>query len=51
VYVLEGEGFVRHEDREHPLGPGDAVFIPANQVHQFRSTESAHLRFLCLVPV
>jgi quercetin dioxygenase-like cupin family protein len=51
VFVLKGEGFVRHEDREYPLRPGDAVFIPPNQVHQFRSTESTHLRFLCLVPV
>jgi quercetin dioxygenase-like cupin family protein len=51
VYVLEGEGFVRHEDREYPLRPGDAVFVPPNQVHQFRSTQSAYLRFLCLIPV
>jgi quercetin dioxygenase-like cupin family protein len=51
VFVLEGKGFVRHEDREYPLNPGDAVFIPPNQVHQFRNTESTHLRFLCLVPV
>ncbi len=51
VYVLEGEGFVKYQDREYPIQPGDAVFVPPNQQHQFRSTESSRLRFLCMVPV
>jgi len=51
VYVLEGEGSVRHEDREDPIRPGDAILVPQNQLHQFRSTESGYLRFLCIVPV
>jgi quercetin dioxygenase-like cupin family protein len=51
VYVLEGEGFVRDEDQEYVIRPGDAVFVPPNQLHQFRSAESSHLRFLCMIPV
>ena len=51
VYVLEGEGFVRHEDKEYPIRPGDAIFVPPNQIHQFRSTELSHLRFLCMDPL
>ena len=51
VYVLEGEGFVMHEDKEYPIRPGDAIFVPPNQIHQFRSTEFSHLRFLCMVPL
>jgi len=51
VYVLEGEGFVKHQDREYPIRPGDAVFVPANQLHQFRNTKSSRLRFLCMVPL
>ena len=51
VYVLEGEGLVRHENKEYPIRPGDAIFVPPNQAHQFRSTESSHLRFLCMVPL
>jgi quercetin dioxygenase-like cupin family protein len=50
VYVLEGEGFVRHQDQEYPIRPGDAIFVPPNQLHQFRSAGSSHLRFLCMVP-
>jgi quercetin dioxygenase-like cupin family protein len=51
VYVLEGEGFVKHLDREYPIRPGDAIFVPPNQPHQFRSTEFSRLRFLCIVPL
>ena len=51
VYVLEGEGFVRSEDQEYSIRPGDAIFVPPNQLHQFRSSGSSHLRFLCMVPL
>jgi quercetin dioxygenase-like cupin family protein len=30
VYVLEGEGFVRHQDQEYPIQPGDAMFLRTN---------------------
>jgi quercetin dioxygenase-like cupin family protein len=51
VYVLEGEGFVKHQDQEYSIRCGDAIFVPPNELHQFRSTESKHLRFLCMVPL
>jgi quercetin dioxygenase-like cupin family protein len=51
VYVLEGEGFVKHQDQEYPIRPGDAILVPSNQLHQFRSTESSPLRFLCMIPL
>ncbi len=38
VYVLEGTGVVLEGEREHPLRPGSAVYVPPNQVHQFRNT-------------
>ncbi len=50
VYVLEGEGTVIEGDKEHPLRPGDVVFVVPDEVHQFRNTGSAPLKFLCLVP-
>ena len=50
VFVLEGTGVVLEGNKEHPLRPGSIVFIPPNQVHQFRNTGSATLRFLCLIP-
>src|SRR3990172_2462237 len=50
VFVLEGTGVVSEGDREHPLRPGTAVFVPPNQVHQFLATGNAPLKFLCLIP-
>ena len=38
VFVLEGSGVVVEGNREHPLRPGTAVFVPPNELHQFRNT-------------
>jgi len=50
VYVLEGSGVALEGDREHPLRPGSAVYVPPNQLHQFRNTGPGPLKFLCLIP-
>jgi quercetin dioxygenase-like cupin family protein len=50
VYVLEGAGAVVEGEREHALRPGSAVYVPPNQLHQFRNTGAGPLRFLCLIP-
>lgn len=50
VFILEGEGVVVGGDREYPIRPGVAVFVPPNQMHQFRNTGSGTLKFLCLIP-
>lgn len=50
VFVLEGEGIVLEGDEEHPLKAGDVVFVAPDEIHQFRNTSDAPLKFLCLVP-
>jgi quercetin dioxygenase-like cupin family protein len=50
VFVLEGSGVVLEGDVEHPLSAGKYVFVAPNEVHQFRNTGSAPLKFLCMVP-
>ena len=50
VYVLEGEGKVRYEDREEKIVPGDAILIPPNRRHQFQASTDKALKFLCIVP-
>ena len=50
VFVLEGSGVVLEGDREHAIRPGSVVFVPPNQVHQFRNTGTGALKFLCLIP-
>jgi quercetin dioxygenase-like cupin family protein len=50
VFVLEGLGEVLEGDRPHPLRAGDVVYVPPDEVHQFRNTGAGPLKFLCLVP-
>ncbi len=50
VFVLEGSGVVLEGNHEHPLAAGDVVFVKPDEIHQFRNTSDAPLKFLCLVP-
>jgi quercetin dioxygenase-like cupin family protein len=50
VFVLEGEGEVFEGAVPHPLRAGDVVFVKPDEVHQFRNTGQAPLKFLCLIP-
>jgi quercetin dioxygenase-like cupin family protein len=50
VFVLDGQGLVTTEEGDWPLGPGTAVFVPGEVLHQFRNTGTELLRFICLVP-
>ena len=50
VFVLSGQGVVRTEQNETPIGHGNTVFVPGNEMHQFRNTGDDVLRFICLIP-
>lgn len=50
VFVLEGTGTIYEGDIEHPLKPGDVVYVAPNEIHQFRNTGHEALKFLCLIP-
>ena len=50
VVIMEGEGQVLLEGEYRPIKPGDIVYVPADQEHQFKAGENG-LHFLCLVPV
>jgi len=49
VFIIAGGGTVLLEGAERPIRPGDVIFVPPDQEHQFRSGDQG-LRFLCLVP-
>lgn len=51
VFILEGEGTVLGGQDERKFRAGDAVFVPPNELHQFRNTTNKTLKFLCLVPI
>jgi quercetin dioxygenase-like cupin family protein len=50
VFVLEGEGVVYEGDQPHRFQAGDVIVVKPDEVHQFRNTGAAPLKFLCLVP-
>jgi len=48
-YVLEGEGSLNYNNKEYKLEKGISIYIPVNEMHQFRSETG--MTFLCLIPV
>lgn len=50
VYIIHGRAEVLLGDETVELGPGDVVYIPGNEIHQFRSLGPEPLGFLCVVP-
>ncbi|MEM2995764.1 MAG: cupin domain-containing protein [Candidatus Bathyarchaeia archaeon] len=50
VFILEGEGVVYGGGEIHKFKPGDVIFIPPNEEHQFKNTGMETVKFLCLVP-
>jgi quercetin dioxygenase-like cupin family protein len=50
MFVLEGAGVAVEGDREHVVRSGTAVYVPPNELHQFRNTGAGPLKFLCLIP-
>jgi len=51
VFILSGSGSVLGEDGEKAFKPGDVVFVPPDEEHQFRNTGDSVVRFLCLIPL
>ena len=43
-------GMLRWGNEPHTLSAGDVVFVKPDEIHQFRNTGSAPLKFLCLIP-
>ncbi len=51
VFVLEGEGVVVSAEGDRNIGPGDVIFMPGEERHQFRSTGDCVLKVLCMIPI
>jgi quercetin dioxygenase-like cupin family protein len=57
VYIVSGAGTVLLGGREHRVKAGDVVYVPADEMHQFRAGTASPgnpgggMTFLCMVPV
>jgi quercetin dioxygenase-like cupin family protein len=50
-YVIEGEGTLVSENREHGLREGDFALVLAGEKHQYRNSSQNHnLVMICAVP-
>lgn len=50
IFVLEGEGVVEGLERELPMRPGVALYVPPDEPHGYRNTGDEVLRFICVIP-
>jgi len=48
--VLKGTGFVKSAEGDRPFKPGDVIFIPSQEKHQFVNTGEESCEFICLIP-
>ena len=50
IVILSGEGEAESAAGPRPIRAGDVLYVPANEMHQFRNCGEQPLIFLCMVP-
>ena len=50
ILVLKGQGLAASPTGDRPLKARDVVWVPPNEIHQFRNTGSEPLEIVCLIP-
>ena len=50
VVVMRGQGRVRLGEEEFDITFGDVVYVPGNEVHQFKNTGEETFGFFCVIP-
>jgi len=50
IYVLAGRGTIWRAGQEVALEPGDVLYIPADERHQFKNVSDGPFQFMCLIP-
>lgn len=50
ILILRGAGTAQSEQGERTFKAGDVIWVPPNEMHQFRNTGSEPLEFICLIP-
>jgi quercetin dioxygenase-like cupin family protein len=50
VVIVQGRGRVLLGESWSEIGPGDAVFIAPDEVHQLQAADDQPLGFICVIP-
>jgi quercetin dioxygenase-like cupin family protein len=51
VFILTGSGVVSSAAGDDEFAPGDVIFMPGGETHNFRNTGAEPVTMLCLVPL
>lgn len=49
-YIIEGNGSLMIDGKEHPVEAGSYAYVPGDQIHQFRNVGNSTFKFICIVP-
>lgn len=50
IFVHQGNGKVFKEGEYIDVKPGDAIFVPGHEEHQFKNDSDEPFTFVCLIP-
>lgn len=50
ILILDGRGVAQSDQGERPFKAGDVIWVPPNELHQFKNTGETPLKFICLIP-
>ncbi len=50
VVIMKGQGRVLLGEEEFDIAQGDVVYVPPDEVHQFKSVGDEPLGFFCIIP-
>ncbi len=50
AYILEGSGTILGGEEVETFETGAVVYVPPDELHQFRNTGDGELKFLCIIP-
>lgn len=50
VIILRGKGKVLLGEKETEISFGDVVYVPPNELHQFKNTGDEPFGFICVIP-
>ena len=50
IYIIEGAGAVWRDGKDVSLNPGDVLYIPSDEKHQFKNAGTQPFKFMCLIP-
>jgi quercetin dioxygenase-like cupin family protein len=50
IFILQGQGTLVYEGREHPFEAEHVVFVPPGKEHRFKNTGDSLMRMLCIIP-